>query len=65
MIAVVEGNPHRGFGASEQQAFADGIFAHGIHRRVVGQTRRDLLPGFSAVVSAIDVADVDRRCGNG
>src|SRR5580704_3844580 len=55
MIAVIERHPYARFRPREQKSLANGVFAHGVDRRVVRQTAGDKLPRFSAVVRAIDV----------
>ena len=54
-ISIIERNPDSIFCAREQQALADGIFAHGIDGAEVRQSGRDQFPALAAVVRAIDV----------
>ena len=54
IVAVVEGDEDGEFGAGEEQAFADRVFADGVDGSI-GQAVDDLLPGGAAIVGAIDV----------
>ena len=55
VVAVVEGDPHAGFGSGEQQTLPHGIFADGIDRRALRQPVRDQPPGLPAVMGAVNV----------
>ena len=51
------------FGGGEQQAFAHGIFAHGVDGGI-GQSGHGLLPGGAAIVGAVDVRVAGRPGGS-
>ena len=54
VVPVVERDVHRQFCSGEEQAFADGVFAHDVDRSG-GEALDDLFPGRAAIVGAIDV----------
>ncbi len=55
MIAVVEGNPNSIFRTGEEKALANVIFANRVDGAEIRQPRCDQLPGFAAVVRAVDI----------
>ena len=67
-IAIIERNVDGVFRPREKQSLPQRIFAHGIHRRIIGQSVGNFLPGPAAIVRAVDVSvqivepqTVDRR----
>src|SRR5947207_3036349 len=55
IVAVIEGDENRSLRPGKEKSFANGIFADGIHGRVVWKSADDLRPRFAAVVRSVDV----------
>src|SRR6476660_8490417 len=55
VIAVIERNEYAALGSREQQSLAHRIFAHYVHRSVIGKAGDNFLPTFAEVVRAVDV----------
>ncbi len=55
VVSVIKRNPNRIFSPGEEQAFANGIFAHRVDGAEVRQAGCNQLPVLAAVVCAIDI----------